>query len=79
MVFEGLNGTNFFMCKNPVLSSFSTGRSTSLVLDSGESMTSAVPVLDGYALQKNTIKYEVAGKFVTDRLIHQLEKQINKK
>jgi len=50
IMFDGLQATNFFMCKNPVLSSFSTGRSSSLVLDSGESMTNAVAVLDGYAL-----------------------------
>jgi actin-related protein len=57
MVFESLNATNYFTCKSPVLSSFSCGRSASLVLDSGHSCTWAVPVLDGYALSKNTIKF----------------------
>jgi len=43
-----------FICKSAVLSAFSCGRSTCLVFDSGHSSTYAVPIHDGYALQKST-------------------------
>lgn len=41
-----------FLAKNAVLASFSVGRATSLVLDSGGGVTTAVPVHDGFVLHK---------------------------
>lgn len=35
--------------------SFANGRSTGLVLDSGASHTTAVPVYDGYVIQQGTV------------------------
>ena len=52
LMFEKYNIPAFFLCKNAVLSAFAHGRSTGLVLDSGATQTSAVPVHDGYVLQK---------------------------
>lgn len=54
-MFEKYNIPAFFLCKNAVLSCFSHGRSTSLVVDSGATHTSAVPVHDGFVLQKGII------------------------
>lgn len=52
LLFEKYDVPALFLCKNAVLSAFSVGRSTGLIVDSGASHTSAIPVHDGYVLQK---------------------------
>lgn len=44
------------------------GRSTSIVFDSGHSQSITVPVHDGYALQKNIVKFGVGGQFISDKI-----------
>uniref|UniRef100_A0A674AXH9 Actin-like 6A n=1 Tax=Salmo trutta TaxID=8032 RepID=A0A674AXH9_SALTR len=55
----------FFLCKTAVLSSFANGRSTGLVLDSGATHTTAIPVHDGYVLQQGIVKSPLAGDFMS--------------
>ena len=55
-MFEKFNIPAFFLCKNAVLSCFAHGRSTSLIVDSGATHTSAIPVHDGFVLQKGKLK-----------------------
>ena len=50
-MFEKYGIPAFFICKSAVLSGFSCGRYTCLVLDSATTNTYATPVHDGYALQ----------------------------
>ncbi|CAN7063807.1 unnamed protein product [Brassica oleracea var. botrytis] len=50
-MFEKYKAPALFMAKNHVLTSFATGRATSLVVDGGGSTTIA-PVHEGYVLQK---------------------------
>jgi actin-related protein len=65
IIFEKYNSPAFFLCKNAVLSAFANGRSTGLVLDSGATHTTAVPVYDGYVLQQAIVKSPLAGDFVS--------------
>src|SRR5690348_9145948 len=67
-MFEKYSVPAMFICKSAVLSAFSCGRSTCLVFDSGHNSTYAVPVHDGYALQKSLLKFDVAGSYVTNEL-----------
>jgi actin-like protein 6A len=60
-MFEKYHVPAVFICKAPVLSSFSCGKSTAIILDSGNRFTTATPVHDGYAIQKCIIKYETGG------------------
>ncbi|PKU27103.1 hypothetical protein llap_22593 [Limosa lapponica baueri] len=48
-----------------VLVSFANGRSTGLILDSGATHTTAIPVHDGYVLQQGIVKSPLAGDFIT--------------
>uniref|UniRef100_A0A2K5NK32 Actin-like protein 6B n=1 Tax=Cercocebus atys TaxID=9531 RepID=A0A2K5NK32_CERAT len=52
LMFEQYNIPAFFLCKTAVLTAFANGRSTGLVLDSGATHTTAIPVHDGYVLQQ---------------------------
>jgi len=40
----------FFLAKTAVLAAFANGRGTGIVVDSGATHTSAIPVHDGYVL-----------------------------
>ena len=53
IMFEKYGIPAMFICKSAVLSAFSCGRTTSLIFDSGHNSTYAVPVHDGYSLQKS--------------------------
>lgn len=65
LMFEKYNVPAFFLCKNAVLSAFANGRSTGLVLDSGATHTTAVPVYDGYVLGQAIVKSPLAGDFIS--------------
>ena len=66
IIFEKLQLPAFFVCKAAVLSCFASGRSTSLILDSGASSTYTVPVHDGYVLQKCNIIYLIQSLFLME-------------
>ena len=53
IMFETLLIPGFFMSKSPVLSSFSCGKSTCLIVDSGQNVTYVTSVLEGYINQKS--------------------------
>ncbi|KVI11263.1 hypothetical protein Ccrd_010329, partial [Cynara cardunculus var. scolymus] len=52
IMFEKYQAPALFLAKNAVLTSFASGRATSLVVDSGGGSTTVAPVHDGYVLQK---------------------------
>jgi len=76
IMFEKFSVPAFFTCKNGALSCFASGRSTSLVLDSGATATFAVPVHDGYVLQKGIVKYDIAGEYLTERIQSYVEESL---
>jgi len=69
IAFETLNISNFFIIKSAVLSCFSSGRQTAMIVDVGSNNIYTVPVHDGYALQKSTIKANIGGEDITRQLL----------
>lgn len=61
-LFENLSIPNFFTVRNPVLSTFSAGRSSALVLDIGAFQSQAAAVHEGYTLIKQTVTAPVGGE-----------------
>lgn len=78
-MFEKYKIPALFLVKDPVLCSFSCGRSSALVLDVGHKSTIATPVHDGYALLKCIIKHDIGGQSLTNDLLKFLtqKKEIN--
>ncbi|XP_076322900.1 actin-like protein 6B [Tachypleus tridentatus] len=75
LMFEKYNIPAFFLVKNAVLAAFANGRSTGIIVDSGASQTSAVPVHDGYVLTQAIVKSPLAGDFITMQCKQYLEDQ----
>ncbi|XP_073058192.1 actin-related protein 4-like isoform X2 [Primulina eburnea] len=73
IMFEKFQVPALFLAKNAVLTSFASGRATSLVVDIGGGSTTVAPVHDGYVLQKAMATSPVGGEFLTDCLLKSLE------
>jgi len=75
LFFETYQVPAFFLVKSPVLSAFANGRSSGVVVDSGASHTSAVPVVDGYVLQHAIIKSPLGGDFLVNQSLAYLKER----
>lgn len=64
IMFEKYKVPAFFLVKNAALAAFANGRSTALVVDSGATHTSAVPVLDGYVISNAVVKSPLGGDYL---------------
>ncbi|XP_033255369.1 actin-like protein 6B isoform X2 [Drosophila miranda] len=74
LMFEKYNVPAFFLVKNAVLAAFSSGRATALVVDSGATHTSAVPVHEGYVLSQAVVKSPLGGDFLSRQCRQHLDK-----
>lgn len=50
IMFEKFNVPSFYLSVQAVLSLYSSGRTTGLVLDAGDGVSHTVPIYEGYAL-----------------------------
>lgn len=73
LAFEKFQFPAFYLVPDAVMTAFSVGRATALVLDSGAGMTSAVPVYDGFVLNKGVLHQPFAGNMLADRIKEQLK------
>ncbi|KAJ6418465.1 hypothetical protein OIU84_001764 [Salix udensis] len=73
LMFEKYTAPALFLAKNAVLTSFASGRATSLVVDSGGGSTTITPVHDGYVIQKAVAFSPIGGELLTDCLMKSLE------
>lgn len=65
IAFEKFKVPALYLANTAVLSAFASGKTTGLVIDSGSSVTSVVPVYDGYALKKGIRKQNLGGDYIT--------------
>ncbi|KAG1047579.1 hypothetical protein G6F43_009977 [Rhizopus delemar] len=79
MAFEKFHFPAFYLVPDAVLTAFSVGRGTALVLDSGAGATSAVPVFEGYVLKKGILRQPVAGDLLTEHIKKHLEQELQYK
>ncbi|EPB67998.1 Actin [Ancylostoma ceylanicum] len=75
LMFEKYNIPAFFLCKNAVLTAFANGRTSGLVVDSGATHTSAVPVYDGYAVTHAVVRSPIGGDVISEQLQYMLDEQ----
>ena len=73
IMFENFDVPGLYITNPAVLSLISSGRFSGIVIDSGEGITSFVPIFDGYSLQNSKLRMDLAGKDITDYLVKNLE------
>ncbi|OAL75107.1 hypothetical protein A7D00_0705 [Trichophyton violaceum] len=68
ILFEQFNIPALYTSIQAVLSLYASGRTTGIVLDSGDGVSHAVPVYEGFAMPSSIRRIDVAGRDVTEYL-----------
>ncbi len=74
-MFEKFNVSSFYLALQQVLALYASGKTTGVVLDSGYSLTSTVPIYEGFALSHAIQKMNLAGKHLTDYLMELMKEE----
>ncbi|KAJ0091391.1 hypothetical protein Patl1_13622 [Pistacia atlantica] len=75
IMFEDFEIPATYVAIQAVLSLYASGRTTGVVMDSGEGITHVVPIYEGYALPHAIQRLELAGKDLTEYLSKILTKE----
>ena len=75
IMFETFNTPAMYAANQAVLSSFASGLTTSLVIESGDGVSHTVPMYCGHALPHATLRLDLAGCDLTDYLMKTLTKR----
>uniref|UniRef100_A0A914NPV5 Actin n=2 Tax=Meloidogyne TaxID=189290 RepID=A0A914NPV5_MELIC len=75
LIFEKYNVPAFYLFKNAALAAFASGRTAGLVVDSGATHTSAIPVYDGHCITNAVVRSPVGGDFLVEQCRKMLIKE----
>lgn len=74
VLFESMGVPAVHVALPPLLSLYSTGRTTGCVIDSGDGVTSMVPIYNGFAIPGSIHRMDIGGRDITKKLEREIYK-----
>ncbi|XP_051895506.1 actin-like isoform X1 [Pristis pectinata] len=69
MMFESFKVPAMYVAVQAVLALYASGRTTGLVVDSGDGVTHTVPIYEGYCLPHAVYRFDLAGRDITQYFV----------
>ncbi|XP_060708371.1 actin-like isoform X2 [Hemiscyllium ocellatum] len=69
MMFESFKVPAMYVAVQAVLALYASGRTTGLVMDSGDGVTHTVPIYEGYCLPHAVYRFDLAGRDITQYFV----------